>query len=152
MQNITREEAIKKLDAIEKEQKELRKIIEQPIEIVDRIQNYNDIMSMSGTSESDDKVNIKGFDESENKVISALIKKMRICKVYNEGERIKRNEKRWYSWYNVSSGFAFGNSGCHYSGASAGSASRLCLKNEKLLEDFTKKFQYIDEQIIDIQY
>ncbi len=148
----SKQEIEKQIADKQKEIAELNKSllsIEKQNEITNQISDYNDILRIGKYDESKDVVSIDNFSEEENKVISAIIKKMRICKVYNEGERIKRNEKRWYNWYDTHSGFAFYLSG--YDSSYAYSASRLCLKNEKLLEDFTKKFQYIDEQIIDIQ-
>ena len=143
--------AIKRLDAIEQEAKELRKIIEEPKSIIDAVQDYNDIMRMSGTVEVDDEVKVKGFDEEENEVLKFVIKKMRICKIYREGRIIKLGEERWYAWYDVSSGFVFCNTFYDDSTADTSSASRFALPNKEKLRDFVKKFKYIDEKIIDLK-
>ncbi len=119
--------------------------------ITDRIQKYEDILAISGTKESDDEVSIKGFNSSENELVKNLIKKIRVCKVYNEGWLPKRGDQRWYNWYNVSSGFVFFTAGYVAAGAFTSSASRLCLKSRALSEDFDKKFAYIDKAIISVE-
>ena len=113
--------------------------------------NYNDVLKISGTTEADDEVKIKGFNDAENKMVKAIIKKMRICKVYNGGVLPKRGEQRWYSWYNVSSGFVFDNTYYVDSNANTGSASRLSFLESKYANDFVKKFKDVDEAIIDMQ-
>jgi hypothetical protein len=42
---INKEDAIKRLNALDKESAELRKLIEEPVNITDRIKDYNDILS-----------------------------------------------------------------------------------------------------------
>lgn len=151
IKNMDKSAAIKRLDAIELEAKELRKIIEEPQKITDRVKDYKDILSISNVSESDDNVSIKGFSSEENELVKNIIRKIRICKVYNEGWLPKRGEKRWHNWYNVSSGFVFYRTLCDVTAATTGSASRLCLRDEKLAKDFDNKFRYIDEAIIEIK-
>lgn len=118
--------------------------------ITERVNNYNDILEISGVSESDDNVSIKGFDESENKVLKNIIKKMRIVKVYNEGWLPKRGDRRHYAWWDVRSGFAFNGSSYDGSFAHTTSASRLSFKSSELVLDAAKKFKDVDEAIIDI--
>ncbi len=151
IKNMDKSTAIKRLDAIELEAKELRKIIEAPQKITDRVKDYKDILSISNVSESDDNVSIKGFSSEENELLKNIIRKIRVCKVYNEGWLPKRGERRWYNWYNVSSGFVFSSTSYDDACATTSSASRLCLRDEKLAKDFDNKFRYIDEAIIDIK-
>ena len=146
-----------KLAEKENEVSEIRKQIKardaanKPKSITDKINGYNDILTILGADESKDNISIDLFTEAETKVVKAIIKKMRICKVYNQGVLPKRGGQRWYSWYNVSSGFVFHYSYYDDTHAFTGSASRLSFLNEKLLKDATKKFQDVDEAIIDMQ-
>ncbi len=103
-----------------------------------KIQNKVDIVSLSGLSSDDVEV------------VNAIIKKMRICKVLNSGHRFKRGDNRWYSWYNVSSGFVFDLTLCDHSTAGTSSASRLCFLDAKTANHFVKHFKDIDESIIDL--
>ena len=118
--------------------------------ITDRVRGYLDVLDMCGVLSSDDDVRIKGFDDAENKMLQAVIQKIRICKVYREGKTFKVGDKRWYCWYNVSSGFSFINSSCDNGGADTASASRLSFDSEEKLMDFVKKFKDIDKAIIDL--
>ena len=119
--------------------------------ITERINNYTDILSIGNYNESNDVIKIDNFDEAENKVVKAFIKKMRISKVYREGWLAKRGERRWYPYYLVSSGFEF--SGASYGGSTAGSysASRLCFPDEECAKDYVKKFIDVDKDFIDLQ-
>jgi len=102
-----------KLAESEKQASALRKQIEdikeanKPKLITDLINGYPDILRMLEADESKDVISIDKFDEDETKVILEIIKKMRICKVYNEGWLPKRGERRYYAYYDVSSGFVF---------------------------------------------
>ena len=118
--------------------------------ITDRVKNYDDILEISGVRKLADKVEVEGFNDAENKVVQAFIKKMRIAKVYNEGWFPKRGEYRYYPWYNVSSGFSFNSSNYVSDHAFAPSASRLCLKSKELVNDMVSKFKDVDEALIEI--
>ncbi len=52
-------------------------------DITDRINNYDDVLKISGLESADDKVNIKGFDDGDNKFITAIIQKVRVNKILN---------------------------------------------------------------------
>ena len=121
------------------------------LKITDKINNYSDVLDMLHLTKSADDVKVTGFDDAENLVIKNIIKKMRIVKVYNEGWLPKRGERRYYAYYDVSSGFVFSNTFYVDTIALTSSASRLCLKSETLTRDFVKKFQSVDEAIIDIK-
>lgn len=138
---------------VNEQMKILSKIIESPfgdIKIPEGINDYNDILKAWNVQASDDEVNIKGFDHDENEVVKNVIRKIRACKVYNGGNIAKRGDTRWYTWYNVSSGFAFYDTAYGVTYAGTASASRLCFLEQVNANDFAKKFQYIDEAIIDL--
>lgn len=118
--------------------------------VTDKIKSYADILSITGTSESDDEVKVKGFNDSENELVKNLIKKIRIVKVYNEGWIPKRGERRHHPYYDVSSGFVFYFAGFDSMIADTSSASRLCFKNVELTKDYANKFGDVEQKIIDI--
>ena len=140
--------ALKRLDALDKEAMELRKIIEEPKSITDRVGNYDDVLDILHLTKSADDVKVTGFDDAENLVIRNVIKKMRIVKVYNEGWLPKRGERRYYAWYNVSSGFVFDYTDYGDTNAGTTSASRLCLKNTELAEHSGKIFIQYHKNVI----
>ncbi len=117
--------------------------------ITDRVKGYLDIMDISGTVASDDEVKIKGFDEADNKVIINTIRKLRWCKVVNEGWLPKVGENRFYVWWRwVSSGFVFDAANYVGTNAHSSSASRLCFKDRPLAIHFSENGKSIDEGII----
>lgn len=50
------------------------------------------------------------------------------------------NEKKWYPWFIMGSGFAFSFTSCEYDLSGAVSGSRLCLQDEKSAEHFGKVY------------
>ena len=119
-----------------------------PKSIIDKINDYNDILKISGVKESDDEVSVKGFDAAENEFVKNIIKKMRICKVYNEGKRLTKTDRRYYNWYDLSSGFVFDDAYCADSLANTASASRLCVDSSEKSKDILKKFPEVEQGII----
>ena len=118
--------------------------------ITDRIKNYQDVLDVSGTCESDDEAKIKGFDEAENKVLKAVIRKMRITKVYREGWFPKRGERRYYPYFDVSSGFVFNCTTYVVTFADSTSASHLCLPSDETTRDYASKFIDVERDLIDL--
>jgi hypothetical protein len=139
---------------------ELKEILEKSFggkeffsqKITDKAKDYPSVCNILGVDPSDRaiKIEVEGFNVDELMVVRNFIKKMRVCKVLNEGWLPKRGDRRWYSWYDVSSGFVFGNTSCADTTANTTSASRLCLKNEPLAMFFSTNFKDIDEGIIDL--
>jgi len=136
----------------ERELDELRKKIEanKPKPITERVKGYLDVLDILKVDESKDKIEIYGFDEAENKVVKTFIKKMRITKVYREGWIPKRGERRYYPYFDVSSGFAFYYTDYGGTGADTASASRLCLPNEETTRDYASKFIDVERDLIDL--
>jgi hypothetical protein len=119
--------------------------------IKDRIRDYNDILEISKVAAEADDVKVIGFDDAENNVVKAFIQKMRTTKVYREGKLPKRGDKRYYTYYNVSSGFVFDFATCGDAIADTASASRLCLLSDEDARDYDKKFRHIEEALIDLK-
>ena len=73
-----------------------------------------------------------------------------IAKALNEGHVFTMNpsEKRWYPWFDVSSGFVFFNTNYDDSHADAASASSLCFKTEELVVYFCEQFIEVCKGVI----
>ena len=120
--------------------------------ITDRIKDYNDILTIGNYNESKDVINIDNFDAEEHILVKDFIKKVRCAKVYRDGKDVpKRGDRRYYAYYDVSSGFVFYITSCVGTGASATSASRLCFLDDERTRDYVKKFKYIDESFIGVK-
>jgi hypothetical protein len=118
--------------------------------VMERINDLNDIYSELKVNPSNDVIKIEGFDELETQTLRNIVEWMRVCKVANEGWLPKKGEKRHYPYYDVSSGFVFDDTGYDDASADTASASRLCLKNEKLAEDMGIKFLNVQKNIINV--
>jgi predicted CopG family antitoxin len=112
--------------------------------ITDRIKTYEDACIELAITPIDEKEMLeKGFTSDE--IIYRKIKT--ITEALNEdweADWTNTDQKKWMPWYNVdgasASGFVFGGSRFGYSGADAGSASRLCFKSEELADYAGKQF------------
>lgn len=153
--SLDKEEALKRLAAAEHEVKELRKIIENA-SVIDpkNLPDYPAFCKVLGvdSAESSIKLDVPGFDAGQIKFLHAIIKDMRIKEVYNGAKKLTCKDKRWYDWFRFSSGagLVFHCSTYDVDYAHTGSAARLALKSEQDLIDYRKKFQYIQEAIIDL--
>lgn len=61
------------------------------------------------------------------------------------------NQQKWYPWFNLSSGFGFGDSNYNCSHTDAGVGSRLCLPTEEISNYFGKQFIDLYEELIIIK-
>ncbi len=152
----TKEELQKELMSAENKATELRKkiaLIEEsnkPKTIKERVNSYSDILAISGADDSKDVVILDKFNDAELNVVRNFIKKLRITKVLNEGWLPKKGDRRWYNWYDVSSGFVFGNTVYDATCAGACFASRLCFKDSELAKFYAEKFKDVDEGFFDL--
>jgi hypothetical protein len=99
MQVKTKEEAIKRLTAIEKETKELRKIIDPPINIIERMKTIEDACEATGK-------NYKGEPDEYKQAEKAI-------EIFAEALREGKNENEcwYYPYFSRSSGGEFSLSG-----------------------------------------
>lgn len=118
--------------------------------VTDRINDINDIYSELKANPKDDVIKISGFDELEHQTLRNIVEWMRICKVGNEGWLPKKGERRYYPYYDMSSGFVFRSATNATTHAYTASASRLCLRDEKVCRDFGQKFKDIMRKIINV--
>jgi hypothetical protein len=99
-----------------------------------------------------DSLKIAGFDEEDYECIKNLITRMRICKVYNEGNLPAKNE-RWHPWHTISSagaGLVFNGSYYGDDCANASSASRLSFLDKNRSDAYAKNFMSVEEGIIQL--
>jgi len=130
-------------------------------EITDRIKSMSDIYEELGINESKLKNDIsyraekmaelaKKLEMNDSDIEEGLpcflIRDFEIyamVHVLNQGWKPNysdTNERKWYPYFSVSSGFVFDLSGCALSCSDADCGFRLCLKNEKLANFAGKTF------------
>ena len=154
-QQLAEQEKIKQ--TADKKAAEISKKIEaeknknKPKSIMERIGSMADVFKILGASKSKDVIKIDKFDKEEHAFIENIIAKVRICKAYGEGKRFTKSDRRYYNWYDVSSGFGFGAACYVVTDADSASASRLCFDSAEKSRDAAKKFGYIDEAFIDLK-
>ena len=147
-------DVVKSKSSFEKQESDLRKKIEaeknknKPKSIMERINGMTDVMKILGASKSKDVIKIDKFDKEEHLFLENIVAKMRISKAYREGKILTKNDRRYYNWYDVSSGFVFNYSDCDASYANTASASRLCVDTPKKSQDIFKKFPDVEKGII----
>ena len=138
----------------EKKSELLRKKIEErnnankPKSIIDRVKTFKDVLRIAKpTKEELAILNYKG--KSERILFASHVMALALIhEVLNEGWKPKRGDRRWYVWFDVSSGFVF--DAASYVGTSADttSASRLCLKSNELAEHSGKIFIQYHKRVI----
>lgn len=119
--------------------------------ITDRIKSYEDACAEIGKQPIDEAAMLKaGFrqDEIDSRKLETITEAM------NEGTVMDwndANQRKYYPWFdfNASSGFAFCGASCDCSFASAGCASRLCLKSAELARYAGQQFASLYKSIID---
>jgi len=110
--------------------------------ITDRIKTFEDGCEELGISNNACR---PIFDEDEDPDEIAYKKLKVIVGALNEGwipDWNDSNQKKWYPWFNLSSGFGFSDSNYFYTAAAAGVGSRLCFR-DKLTSDYAGQ-QFID--------
>jgi len=151
-QQLAEQEKIKQ--TADKKAAEISKKIEaeknknKPKSIMERIGSMADVFKILGASKSKDVIKIDKFDKEEHAFIENIIAKVRICKAYGEGKRLTKSDRRYYNWYDVSSGFAVGGATYDNTLALTISASRLCFDSSEKSMDAFKKFPDVEKGII----
>jgi hypothetical protein len=149
--NINKEEALKRMSAIEAEQKELRKIIEEcdkPKNIMDVIKTYEDARKSKYVTKED--LWFESVQGQMPKNSLAFEKAKVISKALNEGHVFKMDgsQNRYYPYFSLSSGFVFDITGCAASDAYASSASALCFLSRELALYAGKQFEEVYRDLI----
>jgi hypothetical protein len=94
---MNKQDALKKLTLLEKETKELRKIIEQPESLFDRIKTWGDVCREKNINE-----NILPYRNPQNKLqrqLNATVKINIISELFNEGIIMDFNNRNQYKYY-----------------------------------------------------
>lgn len=131
--------------------KEFREMLENTFgeeffkcDVTDRIKTLNDAFKATGRPETPE---FKDIPEDLRPFFKATYNVVVLSEALNEGKRFDLYDKttyRHYPWFrNVGSPSAFGFHGtnCELLSASAGTGSRLCLKNEKLAKYLATQFK-----------
>ncbi len=133
---------MKKLEILEKElvstenaAKKLRTDIQKlkdankPKDITDLVNSFEDACKLKKKKPN------SIFNAKVDTIDEIAYKKIKFTNaVLNEGWKPKRGEPRYYPYFNVSSGFVFYSTDYVATSANTCSASRLCLKNDKLAQ------------------
>ena len=136
-----------RLDAWEKEGKELRALLKKTEgPVTDRIKTFADVCEELGLDAN--KVLPHPDPQSEDEVATnAFVKVTLIAKALNEGWKPNwedSSEYKYYPWFDMrgtaaGSGFSLSNYGCSH--APAGVGSRLCFKSSELAMYAGQQFQ-----------
>lgn len=116
--------------------------------ITDRIQSYEDACDELGEQPMDEKEMSKiGFraDEIARRKIET------ITRALNEGVVMdweNDSQRKYYPWFDASSGFDCDGTDCDYSIASAGLASRLCFKSDELARYAGRQFNQLYKEFM----
>lgn len=144
MQSIDKAQALKRLTQLEEQASELRKIIDAPVKITDRVKTFEDACEVVGTIPENVKslISYSGID-TDMKASVAHMKLQIIARALNEGWKpdwTKSSEYKYHPWFNFSSGsgLSFRGCGCRYSYSGVG--SRLCFKSSELATYAGKQF------------
>ena len=116
--------------------------------ITDLVKTFDDARRLTGRPDVPDFSNLP---TDMRKHFEAQYKMIVIVEALNEGwiPDWDNNEYKYYPWFEMSpSSFAFDVSFYAYAAASAGSGSRLCLKNKELSEYCGKQFIDLWKQFI----
>ena len=138
--------ALERLDSLENEAKELRKIInapDKPKSIMERVKTFEDICLIEGTTVADFQAQCDNKIDSKDE--RAYKKLKLIAKVLNEGWKpdwSNGNENKYYPYFRMS-GFGFSATYCGWARTGTTGGSRLCFKTRELAEYAGKQFEMI---------
>lgn len=105
--------------------------------IFDRIKTFEDACEATNKKPEDVYHEKDAPDDVARKKLKV------IAQALNEGwfpNWDDKNQKKWYPWFKMSSGFGFGNSYCNFGNSSTLCGSRLCFSSEKLSTYFATQF------------
>lgn len=130
---MDKQKALNRLTSLENEAKELRKIIDAPEKITDRVKTYEDACKVLGIDVDENLVRVSSDMDRDAKSIKAYAKLIIIARALNEGwtpDWNNSSQYKYYPFFDMRSGVSF-----YYSyGDSYGSCvgSRLCFATEEL--------------------
>lgn len=114
--------------------------------ITDRVKTFEDACEILGIDTQ------QAIPDAEEHV-QAYVKLTIIARALNEGwlpDWDNSNQKKYYPWFKMASGFGFSVHGYDYTYANTGDGSRLCFKSVELAEYAGKQFESIYKQYLTI--
>lgn len=149
-----KKDALDRLTAIEKEAKELRKIIDKPKNVTDRIKTfgdaYDEFLNMGEDANNIDTLLSYNGINKDLIAAKAFLQLTIIAQALNEGwapDWSDPNECKYYPYLKYKSGFGFSHSHCDDWFTTTGVGSRLCFKSSELAEYAGKQFESIYNQL-----
>ena len=138
---MKKEQALERIAILEKETRELRKIIEQPDcnrPITERVKSFEDACCVLG-------ILVGSICRSWDNSNDVAFKKLKIIRTaLNDGWEpnwSNSNEFKYFPWFTVGgSGFGFSRANCDLWRTTTGMPSRLCFKSRELAEYAGKQF------------
>lgn len=145
-----KKDALDRLTAIENEAKELRKIIDKPEDVTDRIKTFDQaLVEFSTMGEySNNFSTLLSYNGINKDLIAAkaFLQLTIIAKVLNEGWKpnwSNSNEHKYYPYFKYKSGFGFSYSNLNSWHLLTFCGSRLCFKSYELAKYAGKQFESI---------
>ena len=135
---MNKTDALKELSQVENRLKELRKIIEQPENITDRVATLEEAKAILG---------IKDDCFSTNKHSKRALAFQNLCIVIealNEGwtpDWEDQNQTKYYNYFRMKGGFSY--YGTNYYATNTNVPSALCFKSEALARYCAKQFEQL---------
>lgn len=121
-------------------------------DVTERINGWEDMLAETGRP---DVPEFHELPEDLRQFFKSIYKNVVMVEAYNEGESMNiydMSKKRYYPYFSTNgspSSFAFHDSCYDYGGASAGSGSRLALKDRKLSDHIGKKHADICREMLE---
>jgi hypothetical protein len=116
------------------------------------IKTFDDACRACGTTEEEFNEKFQNLGQDTDTIFYEKLKI--VVKSINQewtADWNNTNQRKWYPWFNLSSGFGFVVSGCVYGCAFTGVGSRLCYESEDKSNYAAKQFIDIYEQFITIK-
>ena len=127
-----------------------------PKKITDRIKNLEDAIAEIGgiSSNVQTLLNYNGIDQfmigAQTQMKLAIITRALNEDWFPDWE--DKNQKKWYPWFNLSSGFAFSASGYYGSRTTAGVGSQLCFRSQELSDYAGQQFELLYKDLLTLKY
>jgi hypothetical protein len=114
----------------------------------DEIRTFEDACEQIGVNPLSVFSDIDTYDEIAYKKLKI------IAKAINQGwtpDWSNTNQKKWWPWFDLSSGFGFSNSGYYYTYSFAAVGSRLCFESEAKSDYCAKQFISLYQELLTIK-
>lgn len=143
---MDKQKALSRLTSLENEAKELRKIIDAPQKITDRVKTFEDACRMLYIDPEDVSVRVGSSLGKDALSLKSYPKLIIIARALNEGWEPNWNDTsqyKYYPYFDMRSGAGFSAVFCGDWVACSVFGSRLCFKTEELAKYAGKQFESI---------